>query len=247
VPNDAVQAAADLEAMKAAGCRKVAVATSSGDAYGAEFAALFATHKGAYDVTIVSTSALDMSSDDFHGYTASLKSQGADCVFLAASASPPVVALTEAIHSAIPKVKLFGPDQMCAGAWTDPKLGGVPTSIARRIECTMPVLSIESYPGGHRFLVAYKSKYGDTDPNPYAMYGYEAMKLGLHTIAGLGPAGNDKLAVLKALFDVKRRSSVLGTYGFDRKGDTTLRSYGLYRVGPNGEPEFYKTLTPRPS
>jgi branched-chain amino acid transport system substrate-binding protein len=108
----------------------------------------------------------------------------------------------------------------------------------------MPVLSLRSYPGGDRFLVAYKAKYGDGDPNPYAIYGYEAMKLGLDTIAGLGPAGNDKLAVLKALFAIRRRDSVLGTYGFDRNGDTTLRSYGLYRVGSGGEPRFYKTLTP---
>ncbi len=43
---------------------------------------------------------------------------------------------------------------------------------------------------------------------------------------------------------MRRRSSVLGTYGFDRNGDTTLRSYGLYRVGPNGDPLFFKTLTP---
>ena len=244
VPNDSVQAAADLEAMKEAGCRKVALATGSGDAYGAEFTSLFATDKGAYDVTITSSSALDLGSDDFHAYAAGLKSQGVDCVFLAASASPGAVTLTEAIDAALPKVKLFGPDQMCVGAWTDTKLGGVPDAIARRIQCTMPVLSIDSYPGGHRFLDAYKAKYGDGEPNPYAIYGYEAMELGMHTIAGLGTAGNDKLAVLRALFGDTRRNSVLGTYGFDRNGDTTLRSYGLYRIGSNGEPQFYKKLTP---
>jgi branched-chain amino acid transport system substrate-binding protein len=123
-------------------------------------------------------------------------------------------------------------------------MGGVPAEVASRIECTMPVQSISSYPGGHRFLLAYEHKYGVTDPNPYAIYGYEAMKLGLDTISKLGPAGNDKLAVLKALFSVRNRSSVLGTYGFDRKGDTTLRSFGLYRVGSDGQPQFYKTLTP---
>ena len=37
---------------------------------------------------------------------------------------------------------------------------------------------------------------------------------------------------------------MLGTYGFDKNGDTTLKSYGLYKVGSNGEPVFYKTLTP---
>ena len=70
------------------------------------------------------------------------------------------------------------------------------------------------------------------------------MKLGLDTIAGLGAQGNSKSAVLKALFATTARPSVLGTYGFDQNGDTTLKSYGLYKIGPDGEPVFYKTLTP---
>jgi hypothetical protein len=37
---------------------------------------------------------------------------------------------------------------------------------------------------------------------------------------------------------------VLGTYGFDSNGDTTLRSYGLYKVGPTSDPVFVKTITP---
>ena len=36
---------------------------------------------------------------------------------------------------------------------------------------------------------------------------------------------------------------MLGTYGFDSNGDTTLKSYGLYKVAA-GNPVFFKTLTP---
>jgi ABC-type branched-subunit amino acid transport system substrate-binding protein len=70
------------------------------------------------------------------------------------------------------------------------------------------------------------------------------MKLGLDTIAKLGSQGNNRAAVLKALFATTSRSSVLGPYGFDKNGDTTLKSYGLYKVGSNGDPAFAKTLTP---
>ena len=37
--------------------------------------------------------------------------------------------------------------------------------------------------------------------------------------------------MLKALFaTTKDRNRVLGTYWFDKNGDTTLKSYGLYKV-----------------
>jgi branched-chain amino acid transport system substrate-binding protein len=243
VPIDSVQAAADLTAMKEAGCRKVALA-SSGDPLSAGFAALLEVEKDQYGVTIVSNTALDPSTTDFRPYAVSLKAQHPDCFFLAGSASASAVALTEAVNAELPKTKLFAPDQMCTSSWTNPRLNGVRASIDPLIECTMPTQSLASYPGGRRFLAAYKAKYGDANPDPYAIYGYEAMKLGLDTIAQLGRNGDNKIAVLKALFGIRRRDSVLGTYGFDRNGDTTLKSYGLYKVAPDGDPVFYKTVTP---
>ena len=108
----------------------------------------------------------------------------------------------------------------------------------------MATLDLPAYPGGKAFLAAYKAKYGSSNPDPYAIYGYEAMKLGLDTVAKLGPKGNDKSAVLAALLATTARSSVLGTYGFDKNGDTTLKSYGLYKVGKDGNPLFERTVTP---
>jgi branched-chain amino acid transport system substrate-binding protein len=70
------------------------------------------------------------------------------------------------------------------------------------------------------------------------------MKLGLDTVADLGADGSDKQAVLDALFATKNRKSVLGTYGFDENGDTTLTDYGLYKVDSDGNPVFFKTLRP---
>jgi branched-chain amino acid transport system substrate-binding protein len=69
------------------------------------------------------------------------------------------------------------------------------------------------------------------------------MKLVLDTIAKLGARGNDRAAVIAGLFATKHRNSVLGTYGFDADGDTTLRAYGLYDV-KQGDPAFERTVTP---
>ena len=138
----------------------------------------------------------------------------------------------------------FGGDGVCTDSYTNATKGGIPASLYPLTECTVATLDLTAYPGGKDFLAAYKAKYGVSNPDPYAIYGYEAMKLGLDTIKKLGANGDNKADVLKALFATTGRSSVLGTYGFNKNGDTTLKSYGLYKVGSNGEPVFVKTLTP---
>jgi hypothetical protein len=46
---------------------------------------------------------------------------------------------------------------------------------------------------------------------------------------------------LAAIFDTHHRHSVLGTYSIDRHGDTTLKSYGVYRV-VRGQLRLLKTI-----
>jgi len=243
VPIDSIQAAADLQAMKQAGCTKVAVANDK-EAYGAGLATLLELEKGYYGVTIVSNTGIDPTAPNFRSYAATIKNQGADCFEFAGIVSNGGVQITKDVNAALPTAKIFGPDGMCTSTWTNAKMGGVPASIDPLIECTVATQDLSAYPGGKQFLASYEAKYGPTPPDPYAIYGYEAMKLGLDTIAGLGASGNNKADVLKALFAIKSRNSVLGTYGFDANGDTTLKSYGVYKVGKTGDPVFFETLTP---
>jgi branched-chain amino acid transport system substrate-binding protein len=243
VPIDSIQAAADLIAMKQAGCTKVAVANDK-EAYGAGLAKLLELEKGDYGVAITSNTGIDPKAPNFRSYASTIAGQGADCFEFAGIVANGGVQITKDVHAALPKAKIFGPDGMCTDTWTAASKGGVPASIDPLIQCTVATLDLSAYPGGKQFLSAYKAKYGVADPDPYAIYGYEAMKLGLDTIAKLGAQGDSKSAVLSALFATKSRNSVLGTYGFDSNGDTTLKSYGLYKVGPTGEPVFFKTITP---
>ena len=60
------------------------------------------------------------------------------------------------------------------------------------------------------------------------------MRLILDAINAVGP---DRAAVIRWLFAVRDRASVLGEYGFDRHGDTTWRRYGVFRVR-NGQLSF---------
>ena len=243
VPIDNIQGAAGLIAMKNAGCTKVAVANDK-EAYGAGLATDIELEKGFYGVTVTSNTGIDPTAPNFRSYASTISGQGADCFYFAGLVSTGAVQITKDVHSAIPTAKIFGGDGDCTDSWTNAAKGGVPAAIDPLIQCTVPTLDLNAYPGGKDFLSAYQAKYGGASPDPYAIYGYAVMQLALNTIKNLGAQGNSKTAVLAALFADKSVQSVLGTYGFNANGDTTLKSYGLYKVGANGSPVFYKSVTP---
>jgi branched-chain amino acid transport system substrate-binding protein len=244
VPRDSIQAGADLLAMKQAGCTKVAIANSQ-TPYGAGLAKLQELEKGFYGVNIVSNTPINPTAPNYRSYASTIKGQGADCFMFAGETDHGAVQITKDVHAALPTAHIFGDDGDCSGSYTNPKMGGVPASIDPLIECTVATIPINKLPGGiNPFLPAYKAKYGVSNPDPYAIYGYEDMKLVLDTIKSLGSKGNSRSDVLHALFAIKNRNSVLGPYGFDKNGDTTLKSYGLYKVGPDGNPQFLRAETP---
>jgi branched-chain amino acid transport system substrate-binding protein len=243
VPRDTIQAAAGLITMKHDGCTKVAVANDK-EAYGSGLASLLELEKGKYGMTITSNTGVDPTAPNFRSYASTVKAQGADCFYFAGIVSNGAVQMTKDVAAAIPHVKIYGGDGICTGSYTNPSMHGVPASVDPQLQCTVATQNLVAYPGGRDFLTAYKAKYGTSSPDPYAIYGYEVGKLALDTIGGLGAKGNDKSAVLAALFAIKARHSVLGTYGFDANGDTTLKSYGLYKVGKDGNPTFERTVTP---
>ncbi len=242
VPRDTIQAAAGLITMKHDGCTKIAVANDK-EAYGAGLAQLLELQKGKYGMTITSNTGIDPTAPNFRAYASTIKAQGADCFYFAGIVSNGAVQITKDVAAAIPKVKIYGGDGICTGSYTNPSMHGIPASIGPQVQCTVATQDLPAYPGGRDFLAAYKAKYGTASPDPYAIYGYTAMQLALSTIKGLAAKGNDRSAVLAALF-ANKVHSVIGNFGFDSNGDTTLRAYGLYKVGSDGNPLFERTVTP---
>jgi branched-chain amino acid transport system substrate-binding protein len=242
VPRDSIQAVADLIAMKQWGCTRVADANDK-TAYGAGLALQVQLHAKANGITVTGDTALDPTSPNFRAYASSIKAQGVNCVFTGFNPTGEVQLIKD-IHAAIPGAKVMGDDGTCEAAITNPSKGGIPASLGPLYRCTVATLDLAAYPGGKTFEAAYAAAYhvAQSAIDPYAIYGYEAMKLGLDTISSLGSQGNSKSAVLHALFAIKSRSSVLGTYGFDANGDTTLTKYGVYEVGPDGNPKFLTTV-----
>src|SRR3712207_2130646 len=131
--------------------------------------------------------------------------------------------------AALPDAKLYGPDGVAESGFADPKEGGIPASVGRRVKVTVATLDPESYPPeGQEFFTQFEQEYGEKNPDPYAIYGYEAARLALDAIERAGSANKED--VLKALFDTKDRQSVLGTYSIDENGDRSEER----RVGKEG-------------
>jgi branched-chain amino acid transport system substrate-binding protein len=235
VPLDTNQAAALIILMGYDNCGKIALAHDMG-AYGRGMATLIQSLEAGLGADIVSDAAINTSAASYTAYARRIKAQGVDCFVFAGPTSRGAVRLVEDVAVTIPKARLYGVDGICESAFTNPVRGGIPVSVASRFKCTLPVLALADYPGGKRFLSAYRAAYGNSHPDPYAIYGYAAMKLGLDTVASLGAEGDDKAAILAALF-ANIHNSVLGTYEFDPDGDTTLSDYGVYTV-VNGLPTF---------
>jgi branched-chain amino acid transport system substrate-binding protein len=225
VPADHIQAAAQVTYQKDNGCTKTYILNDK-EVYGKGLADQVATVAKGQGLTILANDGIDPKAANYRAVAGTIKSKGADCVFYGGITQNNAVQLWKDLHAAMPTAKLFGPDGVAESAFSE-KIG---SSAEKVTYITVPTLDPKLYPqSGQDFFKEYKAKYG-ADPEPYAIYGYEAMSIALQAIQDAGDKGNDRQAVIDAFFKIKNRQSVLGTYSIDENGDTTLSDYGANRI-----------------
>jgi branched-chain amino acid transport system substrate-binding protein len=239
VPKDTIQGAALATVMKEDGCTKVQM-TNDKEVYGAGLATNIEAAADAQGLEIVSNEAIDKNAPNYRSLAAAAADAGADCFVFSGITANNAVQLYKDFAAALPDAKLYGPDGVAEAGFVDPKEGGIPADVASRVTLTVATLSPDQYPeDGQAFFDAFREKHDEPNPNPYAIYGYEAMRLALDAIAR--SETGDTADILAALFETRDRESVLGTYSIDENGDTTLSDYGVYRVA-GGELEFDRTI-----
>ncbi|MCW3010303.1 MAG: transporter substrate-binding protein [Solirubrobacterales bacterium] len=237
VPRDTIQAAALVTQAKNDGCTKIGMANDK-DTYGLGLARLVEIKAGEQGVEVVANEGIQKDAANFRGVASKIKGAGAECFIFAGVTANGAIQVYKDVASALPDAKLYGGDGVCESGFTNPEKKGIPASVGKNFACTVATLDLSSYPGGQEFIAAFEKEYGDASPDPYAIYGFEAMQLVLDTIEAAGQAGTTREGFLAQLFKTKDRDSVLGTYSIDENGDTTLTDYGLYKVGPDGDPKF---------
>jgi branched-chain amino acid transport system substrate-binding protein len=169
--------------------------------------------------------------------------QRADCVIFSGNDTSGALRLFKAVGDALPRARLYGGDGVADRAFTDANRGGLPEPLAARMKLTVAALGPEGFgAAGKTFFARFRQEYPDhKNPDPYAIYGYEAMSLALDAIKRAGSA--DREDIVRALFDTTNRSSVIGRYSIDDNGDTTLTDYGVFAIR-DGAPSFQHTIKP---
>jgi branched-chain amino acid transport system substrate-binding protein len=225
VPADHIQAAAQVTYQKDQGCKKVYILNDK-EVYGKGIAVQVENIGKAQGLQIAGNDGIDTKAANFRSLATKIKSSGADCMFFGGITQNKGVQVFKDVHAANPTMKLFGPDGVAESAFSE-KLG---SDVEKQTYITNPTLDPKLYPpAAQDFFKKFKEKFGN-DPQPYAIYGYEAMKVALLAIQNAGDKGNDKQAVIDAFFKIKDRDSVLGKYSIDENGDTTLSDYGANRI-----------------
>lgn len=239
VPKDTIQGAALATIMKKDGCQKVAM-TNDKEVYGAGLASNIEIAARAQGLNIIFNEGIDPKAPNYRSLASRAKTQGADCFVFAGITSNNGVQIYKDFEAALPAAKLYGPDGVAESGFFDPKEGGIPAKVAKKAKLTVATLSANSYGAvGKRFFDDYAKAYGKKNPNPYSIYGYEAMSLALDAIKRSG--SGKRPDVVKALFATKDRDSPLGTYSIDVNGDTTLTDYGVYKIA-GGQQVFLETV-----
>jgi branched-chain amino acid transport system substrate-binding protein len=243
VPNDTIQAIAQVRVQTSMGCKNVYV-LDDGEVDGAAAARSYEVAAQQAGLRLVGIQAFPHQATSYAALASGVAQTRPDCVLISADTESGAVLLTQQLAAAMPDVKLFGSAGLAESTYFDPAQGGIPASIGQRVILTAPLLAPNDYPRAARsFASLYERDYGPAEPD--SIFAYEAMSLLLSAIDRATDHGSRaavRSQVRAALFATRGRQSVLGTYSLDPNGDTTLRRYGVYTIA-DGQLSFWEAIT----
>jgi branched-chain amino acid transport system substrate-binding protein len=243
LPKDTFQGAALTALAKDEGCDSAYILNDQ-EVYGAGLAKNVEISAKQQGLEIKGDDGIDKSAPNYRSLGQKMADTGAECFIYTGITANNAVQIFKDVAVALPKAPLLGPEGVGETGFFDPKDGGLPPNVAARTRITIPGVAPEEYPpAGKKFLKDYAAKYGEKNPDRYAVYGYESMSLLLDAIKRAGADGADKAAVVRELLGTKDREGVFGKYSIDPNGDITLTPYGVYKI-KDGALVFDRTVNP---
>jgi len=216
VPADDLQGAVAANWAKQLGVTKAYVLDDT-ELYGHGIAQVFTDTAGRVGVTIVGgPEGVDSKASDYRALATKIRGTNPDLIYFGGITQNNAGKLFKDLRAVLGNnVKLMGPDGIYEQAFIDDA-----GDAAEGVYITFGGVPPSKLTGkGAEWYQAYKAKFSG-EPEAYAAYGYESMKVALDA---LGRAGRkDREAIRAAVFATQNYPGVLGTWSFDANGDTSL-------------------------
>jgi branched-chain amino acid transport system substrate-binding protein len=206
------------------------------EVYGKGVANVFDRQFKANGGTVIANEGIDPKQPEFRSLMTKIKDAGADLVYFGGLVDSGGPQLLKDLKAVAPEITFLGPDGIQTQAFIDAAgadvAEGTLATVAGRDAADLG-------PKGQKFYTDFKAKYS-RDPDPYAIYGYEAMSVALNAIEKAGK--KDRAAILEAIKGTKDYEGALGTWSFDENGDTTLADMRGFK-SEGGKFVFQKYIT----
>ncbi len=244
-PTDDVQGPLGAEWAKQMGVKRVFVLDDH-EVYGRGLALLFAEHCEKIGIEVVGQDSVDSRSLEFRPLMTSIKALNPDLIYFGGTTQSKGGQIAKDIVAVGLNAKLMVPDGCMEQAFIESAgarnlndrcfvtFGGIP---AEAFENATPDF-IQRNKAAKDFVEAYQKRFHRL-PEAYAIYGYEAGKVALDAIRRAGK--KDRSAIREAALNTKDFHGALGTWSFDKNGDTTQKKMSGIVVH-DGKFEFKKLL-----
>ena len=220
-PND-TQGAADAIAAKRLGARRVFV-LDDGLGYGANMAASFTATARRLGLALIGPAVWNYSTMSYRPFVERIARLHPDAVFLGTFLAPETVRLLQDIKAAMPHVQLLGPD----GFSDVSQLVADAGDAAEGMTVSEGGLPVDRLPtAGRTFAAAVRAKTG-VSPDNFSIAAAQATEVLLDAIAR---SDGTRASVVRQLFTTRVTNGLLGSFSFDRNGDTTADAVTIHRV-----------------
>jgi branched-chain amino acid transport system substrate-binding protein len=216
VPADDLQGAVGANWAKSVGATKAYILDDT-ELYGHGIAVVFADTANKIGLGVAGgPEGIDSKASDYRALATKIRGTGADLVYYGGITQNNAGKLFKDLRAVLgPDVKLMAPDGVYEQAFIDDA-----GDASEGVYVTFGGVGASKLTGkGADWYNAYKAKFG-SEPEGYASYGYETMKVALDAITRAGT--KDREAIRAAVFATANYDGVLGTWSFDPNGDTSL-------------------------
>jgi branched-chain amino acid transport system substrate-binding protein len=209
--------------------------------YGAGIAKLFQINAKKLGIKLAGYSAWDVNGTSFESLANTVKSSGADGVFLGGNVCFQGGKVIKDLRTALgSKFPILVPDGFTPVSATYTTSGGA----AKGAYISHPGVPVGQLKGaGRKFVLGFKKANGGKLPDPYTAYAAQAAQVLLQAIAS---SDGSRGSVSSHLFGIRIKGGILGNFAIDKNGDTTLGvvTFGqVVSTKPSYE-KFIKLITP---